>query len=136
MKQGTIIGINNNELKIQAICQTACTNCHQKQNCLLTEYQRKIFSIKVSNSKKYYIGQQVILNVTTQTIAYSICFAYILPLICIFMVMGILNYYGYSETICAISSLLSLGVYYLILKCLQKWLKKRIKLEIRENPVD
>ena len=42
MKRGTIIDINNNELTVQAVCQAACANCHQRQNCLLTEYQKKI----------------------------------------------------------------------------------------------
>ena len=65
MKKGTIIGINDNEVTVQAICQTACANCHQKQNCLLTEYQKKTFSIEVSNSAKYHVGQQVELNVTS-----------------------------------------------------------------------
>ena len=136
MKQGTVIGINDNELTIQAVCQTACADCHQKQNCLLTEYKKKTFSIKVADSIKYHIGQQVELNISLKTMTYSICFAYILPLICLLMVMGLLSYMEYSETICAVGSLLSLGGYYLILKYLQNWLQKKIKPEIKENPVD
>ena len=136
MKRGTIIDINNNELTVQAVCQAACASCHQRQNCLLTEYQKKNFSIKVSNPQNYHIGQQVELNISTQSICYSICFAYILPLICILLTIGILHYLKYSETICAVGSLGCLGVYYVVLLYLQRWLKKRIKLEIKENPVD
>lgn len=136
MRQGVVSQINKNEIVVAVKCASACRECSQKESCSLHEMKVKSISVPVQNSSKYHIGQSVELEISTLSMVQSLAFAYGIPLVIMVATMILLTFLNYSETLCAFLSICVLIPYYLLLSRLNKWLKQKISITIKENLVD
>jgi len=137
VKEGIITAVKKNEVTIEILCRSACSECAQKNSCGLSDAIKKKIIIPTADASAYQTGEKVIIGISSASIALSLFFAYILPLFLLLLGIvigtGVLNF---SETLSAVVSLSIVIIYYVGLKFLNKWFQKYIKMTVRRKAVD
>ena len=137
MNEGVITAIKNNEVTVEIVCRSACSECTQKGICQIRDDIKKKIVILTMEASTYRVGEKVILDLPQSNIYLSLFFAYILPLLLLLtgIVVGT-EILKFSETLCAVVSLSIVIIYYGGIKFLNKWFAKHIKMTIRRKTVD
>lgn len=112
---GIVKEINNNELLISILNQSACASCHAKGVCTSLENSEKIITVT-----KFDItlrpGDQVIVKMHKSIGFKAVFMGYGLPFIVLIVTLLFLKKIFNNEIIEAVGALISVVIYFLILK--------------------
>ncbi len=136
MTTGIIKQITDQKIVVEVVCLEACAQCAQKKQCALPRTSTKLIEIENSKNHNYSVNDKVELEIDNLSVCKSLFFAYAFPLLLMLSVLLIGDHFGYSEKLCATASLAVVPFYYLLLKLLNPWFKKAIKVKIKQNSVD
>jgi positive regulator of sigma E activity len=131
MKQGIVSKITETEITVNVKCSSACHECSHRDGCSLSEIVTKQIVIPIEDSNIYQLGQLVELEISNQSMCYSILYAYVLPLFLVVGTLVALSSLGYSETTSALWCLIILIPYYTLLSKINSWLKNKIRIKIK-----
>lgn len=129
--RGIITEIREKSVLVSMSCRPACSSCAAREACGLSSRPRQIVEIKTKQTASYRVGQEVELEIDAASVRLSLLFAYVFPLVLVLGVMGVIALLGYDETICAAAGLFCLIPYYCLLRRLNPWLQKHVKIRIR-----
>ena len=127
---GIIIGINDDEVEVKILSNSACASCNIKGACNMSEMKEKIISIPHPKDKDLSIGQEVKVSIALCQANKAVIFAYVIPVIILISMIFILNSFKFDEGINALISIGSLIPYYLILFLLRDKIKSKFEYEI------
>ena len=128
--QGIITAIDDNRLSIKIRPGEACASCAIKDACGQNA-QEKIVTAECKNPQDYQIGQEVETIITGRQLSEAAFFGYILPLVITLAVLfGVLAFTS-DETCAAVAALLSVPVYYGILRYFGAKLHNMLKIKVQ-----
>ncbi|NMB05712.1 MAG: SoxR reducing system RseC family protein [Bacteroidales bacterium] len=131
--KGIIEKINGKKITVRILQQSACSSCHAKGACTSADSKEKFVDI-ADHSGQFTLHEQVIIE-AKESIGYKAVFwAFMLPLlILIAMLVLTTNIWHFSETEAALSSLLALAPYYLLLYLMRNYMAHTFQFSIKKN---
>ncbi|HHT34146.1 MAG: SoxR reducing system RseC family protein [Proteiniphilum sp.] len=131
--KGIIEKINSDKITVRILQQSACSSCHARGACMAADSKEKIVEL-TDHTGQFTLHEQVIIE-GKESIGYKAVFwAFLLPLI-ILIVMLVLTtgYWHFSEMEAALSALLALTPYYLLLYLLRNKMAHTFQFSIKKN---
>ena len=129
--QGTIENINGPYMKVRIVQTSACSSCSIKGHCNASESKEKIIDVYDMQSSTYKIGQNVMIYGTTSMGMQAVILAFGVPFIVLFFVLFVTIKLTGNELISAISAMLSLLPYYLIIFLFRNKLSKKFSFTVK-----
>lgn len=127
---GIVIKIDESHVIVAIQNQSACSACHAKGACGLSEVTQKDITAEKPNVP-LSIGDKVIVTASTRNATLSVLLAYVIPSILIITLLTLFVLGGFSEIIAASLTLLSVAVYFLILYLLRDTFAQKIKFKVK-----
>lgn len=122
--------MNDNHVRVNILSKSACSSCHAKGSCNVSDTSEKI--IDVTDSRVFSIGEQVEVLFSGNTGMKAVLFGYFLPFI--IMLLALIAYLSFikNELLAGIITIGTLAVYYLILMTFRSKLKRIFTFSIRK----
>lgn len=130
--EGIIEKINGNQLTVRILQQSACSACHAKEVCMAAESKEKLVEV-ADFSGRFRENERVIVE-GKESIGYKAVFwAFVVPLAILVLILALtLSLWGFSETEAAISAMLALFPYYLVLYFLRKKMANLFRFNVKK----
>lgn len=131
--KGIIEKINGEKITVRILQQSACSSCHAKGACMAADSKEKLIDIS-DHSGQFTLHEQVIIE-GKESIGYRAVFwAFLLPLIILIaMLILTISYWHFSETEAALSALLALMPYYLLLYLLRNSMAHTFQFSVKKT---
>ena len=128
---GEVIRIEGNSVFVRMTVNSACSACHAKGVCGVSESTEKIVEVETASAADFNIGESVEVALLSDSMgAKSVVLAYVVPfLVLTLMLVGSLMM-GAGEGVAALSALGGVAIYYVVLHLLRDKVKNKIKLII------
>lgn len=128
--EGIVQKINDKSVVVKILTGTACSGCHSKGSCNLSETEEKI--IEVSGSYDVNPGDAVTILMKQSMGHIAVLFGYILPLFALIAMLIILVSLGVSESVAGLASLSIVVLYYTILYLFRKQINKKFTFTLKD----
>ena len=128
---GEVIRIEGNSVFVRMTVNSACSACHAKGVCGVSESTEKIVEVETASAADFNIGESVEVALLSDSMgAKSVVLAYVVPfLVLTLMLVGSLMM-GAGEGVAVLSALGGVAIYYVVLHLLRDKVKNRIKFII------
>ena len=128
---GEVIRIEGNSVYVRMTDNSACSACHAKGVCGVSESTEKIVEVETASAADFNIGESVEVALLSDSMgAKSVVLAYVVPfLVLTLMLVGSLMM-GASEGVAVLSALGGVAIYYVVLHLLRDKVKNKIKFII------
>lgn len=128
--EGEVMEVNKGIVKVRIIQRSACAECHAKAACNLSDTKEKI--IEIANTyPDLIIGEQVEIEGSVSLGLQAVVYAFVIPLILIFLSLFLLIN-KLNEGIVAIISMGILIIYYGILYHYRGQLSKKFVFTLKK----
>ena len=128
---GDVIRIEDNSVFVRMTVNSACSACHAKGVCGVSESTEKIVEVETASAADFNIGESVEVALLSDSMgAKSVVLAYVVPfLVLTLMLIGSLMM-GAGEGVAVLSALGGVAIYYVVLHLLRDKVKNKIKFII------
>ena len=128
---GEVIRIEGNSVFVRMTVNSACSACHAKGVCGVSESTEKIVEVETASAADFNIGESVEVALLRDSMgAKSVVLAYVVPfLVLTLMLVGSLMM-GAGEGVAVLSALGGVAIYYVVLHLLRDKVKNKIKFII------
>ena len=128
---GEVIRIEGNSVFVRMTVNSACSACHAKGVCGVSESTEKIVEVETASAADFNIGESVEVALLSDSMgAKSVVLAYVVPfLVLTLMLVGSLMM-GAGEGVAVLSALCGVAFYYVVLHLLRDKVKNKIKFII------
>jgi sigma-E factor negative regulatory protein RseC len=128
---GEVIRIEGNSVFVRMTVNSACSACHAKGVCGVSESTEKIVEVETASAADFNIGESVEVALLSDSMgAKSVVLAYVVPFFVLtLMLVGSLMM-GAGEGVAVLSALGGVAIYYVVLHLLRDKLKNKIKFII------
>ncbi|MBQ5899430.1 MAG: SoxR reducing system RseC family protein [Alistipes sp.] len=128
---GDVIRIEGNSVFVRMTVNSACSACHAKGVCGVSESTEKIVEVETASAADFNIGESVEVALLSDSMgAKSVVLAYVVPfLVLTLMLVGSLMM-GAGEGVAVLSALGGVAIYYVVLHLLRDKVKNKIKFII------
>ena len=128
---GDVIRIEDNSVFVRMTVNSACSACHAKGVCGVSESTEKIVEVETASAADFNIGESVEVALLSDSMgAKSVVLAYVVPfLVLTLMLVGSLMM-GAGEGVAVLSALGGVAIYYVVLHLLRDKVKNKIKFII------
>lgn len=130
--QGIVHNIDNNELEVMIISESACSSCKSKKVCSISEIKEKLIRIE-TNDKTYKIGDKVTVFLEEKMGAIAVIFAYVLPFVLMISILVAGYLLKFSEPILGGAVIFSLTAYYIALYIFRKQFDNRMSFRVEKQ---
>jgi positive regulator of sigma E activity len=127
---GIVDHIEKGKVFVRILSQSACSACHAKGMCSVSEVEDKIIEVDVANEESYKNGEQVTVRMQQKLGRKAVMLGYVIPLVILVASIIIFVTLFKNEGLAALISLLMLVPYYLILYFLREKLKQQFSFSI------
>jgi len=127
---GIISDISQNTVKITILSQSACSSCHAKGACSVSEMKEKIVEVEVSDLLRYKVGQHVNVLMSSGNGGFAVFLGYGMPFVVLIATLIIMIGVTHNEALSGVTSLLATGCYFLFLSMFRKSLKEKFLFSI------
>ncbi len=128
---GTVVSVVDDEVAVLIQATSACASCQGKSFCSMSEKKDKTITVRVRHGR-FEPGQQVRVNMRLSLGMKAVGLAYALPLCLLLIILLTLLGLGVSELWSALSSLLVIAVYYILLYTYRDSLKQEYAFDIEK----
>lgn len=128
--EGIVTKINDDELEIKIVSQSACAACHAKSACGMGEQAEKILTVPRPKDQDFSLMQKVNVTMAIGQGNRAAVLAYLIPIVLLLAVLFICLGVGLSEGLSALISIAVLIPYYIILYFQRDKLKHRFEYRI------
>ncbi|MDD4777976.1 MAG: SoxR reducing system RseC family protein [Fermentimonas sp.] len=131
--EGIIEKINGDQITVRIIQKSACSACHAKGACTAADSKEKL--VNISDSSGRFNEKEPVIIEGKESMGYNaVLWAFAIPLIILISILVLsLNYLKLSETEAALSSIIALAPYYLILYLFRNKMAKTFKFSIKKT---
>ena len=129
---GEIERIDGEKLYVNILSKSACSSCHAKGACSVSDMENKIVEIWKDADEDYQIGQEVTVFMKKSLGPKAVYFGYLYPFIVVLVSLIVLISVTGHEGISALISLALLAPYYLVLYKLKDKMSKTFEFKIRK----
>ena len=126
--EGIVKSISTQTLEVSIISHSACSGCHAKR---IADMKEKVITAQRPR-EELRPGDKVIVYASVNNAFYSVLLAYIMPSILIIATIFFLEKSGSSELYAAISSLILLAGYFIILYFCRNKIARKINFTVEK----
>ena len=131
---GEIVRIDGYMLYVRMVVNSACSKCHARSVCGVDESKDKIVEVFSSNASEYSVGESVEVALREKSMgAMSVMLAYVVPFIVLTLLLVGVSVVGGSESQAALTSLIGVALYYLVLWRMRAKIKRKIEFIITKQ---
>ena len=130
--EGIVKEITGDKIKVAIVSKSACASCSVKGVCNPSDTQEKIFTIKSRDAGEFEVGERVNLTVSAGKGMLAVLLSYVLPVILIFVILGLTLNMGYSEGFSALMAVGAMVLYFLILYFTRKKAEESFNFSIKK----
>ena len=124
--------VESSKLTLKYSRTSACADCHSKESCSLDQRDEEFTLSYNEKDESYNVGDIVEISLDTKQKWKALLFAYVYPLIILFLLAIFLSSFHVRETILALVLLFSVIFYYVLLYFCRHKLKKSLTPQIRK----
>ena len=128
--EGVVTKINDDELEIKILAQSACAACHAKSACGMGEQSEKILTVPRPRDKEFTLNQKVNVKMAIGQGNKAAILAYLIPVILLLAVLFVCLGLGMKEGWAALVSIVALIPYYIVLYLRRNKLKNQFEYTI------
>jgi sigma-E factor negative regulatory protein RseC len=131
--QGVIEQINGNHITVKILQQSSCSDCHAKRACISADSKEKRIDI-FDSSNQFSVNETVIIE-GKESIGYkAVLWAFVIPLIIVVIVLILTTLvWKFSELSSALSAIIALIPYYILLYLLRDKIAKILVFSIKKQ---
>lgn len=130
--EGIIEKINDHQVTVRILQQSACSACHAKGVCMAADSKEKLVEV-VDLSGRFRENERVIIEGKESMGHKAVFWAFVLPLIILILTLILsLSLWNFSEIEAAISAMVALIPYYLILYLLRKKMANSFQFTLKK----
>lgn len=129
---GVIKEVTSKTIKVSLLNVSGCSSCHTKGSCSVSDVDNKIIDV-INTGGKYKKGESVKISFEKSLGPLALLIGYLGPFILLMLVLMISLSVTKNEVTAGLTSLLSVGVYYLILTLFRKKLKSTFTFRILKD---
>ena len=126
---GVIQEVTPKAIKVSLLNVSACSSCHTKSTCSVSDVDNKIIDI-VPNGSTYHKGEKVKVLFEKTLGPLALFIGYLIPFILLMLVLIVSWSITGDEVFSGVASLCSVGVYYLFLTLFRGKLKQTFTFRI------
>lgn len=130
--EGIVKSISAQTLEVLISSHSACSGCHAKGACGMADVKQKIITAPLPE-EEIHVGDKVMVYASLGNAFYSVLLAYIMPSVLILAAIFFLEMSGSGELTAAISSLILLVLYFIILYLSRNKINKKIKFTVEKT---
>ena len=126
-----MIRIEGDKLFVRMMVNSACSGCHAKTVCGVSETAEKIVEVDVASGADFTIGEQVEVALLDNKMGTrSVVLAYVVPFVVLSVMLIGATIVGLSEGVAVLAAMAGVVAYYVVLWGLRERLKNKIKFII------
>lgn len=128
---GEVMRIDGNTIFVRMTVNSACSACHAKGVCGVSESTEKIVEVESAAATDFNIGDSVEVALMSDSMGVrSVVLAYVMPFFVLaLLLIGVLMA-GFSEGAAVLAALCGVVLYYVVLHLLRDKVKNKIKFII------
>lgn len=128
--EGIVTQINENDIQVKIIQESACASCHAKSACTVVDQAEKYLTVPRPAGREIHLFQKVNVVMKVGQGNTAAVLAYLIPIVVLLAVLFICLGLGLSEGLSALLGIAALIPYYSILYLRRDKLKKRFDCHI------
>jgi len=131
---GTVTSIESRCVCVEITSHSACSSCNVRMACGMSESAAKNVDVHTDKASDFSVGDTVVVGVKKSIGITAVILAYVVPII--FLVTSLiigLSLFEQNEGLVAISSLISVAVYYVGLYLLKDKIDNKIQFSITKE---
>ena len=113
--KGRIVEITPEVTTVEIVSQSACSECHAKSLCGLSENVTKVVQLPTDGFGTYNVGDEVEVCIKKSMGYKAVWLCYVLPLALLLAGILIFTSAGTGEIVAGLGSIAIVGLYYLVL---------------------
>ncbi|MCD4679299.1 MAG: SoxR reducing system RseC family protein [Bacteroidales bacterium] len=129
---GIIHEVGSERIYVKILSQSACSACHAKGACSVSDLEEKLIDVKIPSGKSYNVGDMVTVGMEKSLGSKAVLLGYFIPFLILLFVLITMLAISDNELL---SGMLAIGLlipYYLILYLLKDKLQKTFEFRIKE----
>jgi len=130
--KGRITDINPVYTTVEIISESACSACHAKGLCGVSEAVKKEIHVRTSGWDTYAPGDEVTVVLKASMGHKAVWVAYVFPLFVLLTVLLLLSTLGASELAAGLGGIAAVAVYYFCIWLMRNRLKNEYSFNIRK----
>ena len=128
---GEVVRVEGQSIFVRMTVNSACSACHAKGVCGVSEQTDKIVEVVTSDASAYEVGESVEVALMRNDMGpKSVFLAYVVPFFVLTIALVVALAVGASEGVAVVASLMGVAVWYGVLYLLRDKIKSRIKFII------
>ena len=128
---GEVVRIDGHSVFVRMTVNSACSACHAKGVCGASEQTDKIVEVETAAATDFQVGDSVEVALMQRDMgSTSVVLAYVVPFFFFFAVLVGAILMGASEGMAALSALVGVALWYVVLYMLRDKIKNKIKFII------
>lgn len=131
---GEVIRIEGSTVYVKMTVSSACGTCQARMVCGASESTEKVVEVVSSQSSEFKVGDKVEVALGKRSMGVrSVVLAYLIPLLVLGLLLVVAIQIGINEGIAALSAILGVGCYYLVLYLFRNRVGKTVKFIITKQ---
>ena len=128
---GEVVRIDGHSVFVRMTVNSACSACHAKGVCGASEQTDKIVEVETAAATDFQVGDSVEVALMQRDMgAKSVVLAYVVPFLVLVAVLVGAILLGASEGVAALSAMVGVAMWYVVLYMLRDKIKNKIKFII------
>ncbi len=128
---GVIESVSKDKIEVNILAQSACSSCHAKGMCSVSEMENKIIEVNRTPDFDYKVGDQVTVYMRKSLGPKAVLLGYFYPFLIVLLTLIVLISVTGNEGLSALIAFLLLVPYYFILYKMKDKLSKTFEFKIR-----
>lgn len=130
--RGRIVNITPETTTVEIISESACSSCHAKSLCTLSESKTKNIEVRTRGWDQYQPGDEVDVVLKASMGFKAVWLGYVIPLFVLLAVLLTLLQLGKDELVSGVSAIGAVGIYYLAIWIFRGKLQNEITFSIKK----
>lgn len=131
---GIVDHVEGNCLKVRVLQTSACASCKVAGHCHSSEGKEKLIDIYgVEDIEKYSKGDHVTVVASSKTGANAVLLAFVIPFVIMVGMVFLVSRFTSDEPIMALSGILCLIPYYIVLFMMRDRLRRKFSFSIEDH---
>ena len=110
---GKVIGIDSDFTTVEIVASSACSACHAKGLCGMSEEQEKVIMVPTDGFRNLQVGDKVEVMTKMTMGLKAVWISYVIPLTILMILILSLSQVFENEFLCGLVSITGVAVYYL-----------------------
>lgn len=128
---GIIKSVQDGKAIVSIIAQSACSSCHIKGACTISDVKEKIIEVVLTEGQEYKNGEEVVIEMKQSLGSWAVLFGYFFPFLLVITTLIILTSFGLDQGLSGLLAILSLAPYYLIMYLFRAFLRKKFTYRLQ-----